>query len=348
MARRDQAVPTAVIIAGDRFGNRRQIAEQGAAFGQAMAEGAQAAAFHQRPDGGRWCHRPMRFASHYGGHRGAATFVWNMERGKAPHTGEQYTGQMALRARTCRRHIGLLSRFAVSDEVADGFYWQCWLHGQYVGRDRKERNVFIGVDKIGRLFLMYPRRYRERGGRCTDQRVAVGRRVFTELHAQGAACTGAVINHHLLAQLGGETHRNQSRQYIDAAARGIGDNQPDRASRIFGGRCILRCVDRSEHNRRQADDGLRVHVVPPRCVVLVDVARVPKDHSGVFDGIGQALALAARSRRMPGALNLQGPFVSIDRPRYTSCDMQAQRSRTVSHRALAKRVFERREVICQK
>jgi hypothetical protein len=71
-----------------------------------------------------------------------------------------------------------------------------------------------------------------------EQRVAVGRRLRHEVSADGAACSRAVLDEKLPAELRGETRRQHPRRRVGKSARRERHDDPHRSGRV--GLCVNR------------------------------------------------------------------------------------------------------------
>ncbi len=84
---------------------------------------------------------------------------------------------------------------------------------------------------VVRQVVDHVRRQRQRADRRHAQRVAVGRRLRGEVHADGQRAAGPVVDHDLLADGVAERSGEQARQRVGGAAGGLRHDEVDRPIR---------------------------------------------------------------------------------------------------------------------
>ena len=95
-----------------------------------------------------------------------------------------------------------------------------------------------------------------RAGGAHGERVAIGIRPRRDLGADGAACTAAIINHHLLAEFFAELLSHQTRDDVGGTARGKRHDEADRLGWII----ILRAHRAAHQHQRGSDNTMQVFV----------------------------------------------------------------------------------------
>jgi len=102
---------------------------------------------------------------------------------------------------------------------------------------------------------------RDRADVAEIDRVTVGGRLGGELHADIARRAGAVVDDDLLAEEFGELRRNDPRHEIRGAARGEGNDHPDRPIRVA---CLPECKRGTQRQREHHPHAQLFHDSSPR------------------------------------------------------------------------------------
>ena len=170
--------------------------------------------------------------------------------------------------------------FASAIELLDGLCGDRRMHRQHIGRQHSQRNRREIAQRIVRQLRVHARIDRQRR-QAHQQRVAVGRRLGDDVVADDGAGAGAVIDHHLLAELLGEFLRDDAADDVGAAARRRRHDQPDRAVRVILRLCAGHdgnCREQCECNPGRLHDVLHAYFGKKRCALVISSASPSSAH----------------------------------------------------------------------